>query len=280
MAYFNPIILVKPDRLITPEIGTWGLSKYNYVGRYCDVFTQSMRSKWKHLVYIDLFAGSGYSKIKTKNQVVLGSPLIALSVPTKFTEYILCEADPTLCNALKTRVNRDFSFSKTIVINGNANKDIETVMDQIPRFSRQETGLSFTFIDPFSLSIHFESIRKLCNLRMDFLILLALHMDGNRNYSYYIEEENQKIELFLDNPHWRDQLRKVSNNETFVRFLASQFRNNMVDLGYKPTETFIPIRSDKKNLPLYYLAYFSKHDLGSRLWNEVVKYSSPQRKFF
>jgi hypothetical protein len=36
------------------------------------------------------------------------------------------------------------------------------------------------------------------------------------------------------------------------------------------------VRSDLKNLPLYYLAFFSKHALGKQFWSEVQKYSTDQ----
>jgi hypothetical protein len=35
-----------------------------------------------------------------------------------------------------------------------------------------------------------------------------------------------------------------------------------------------------KNVPLYHLAFFSRHDLGMKLWREAVKSSDPQRNLF
>jgi len=109
---------------------------------------------------------------------------------------------------------------------------------------------------------------------MDFLILLALHMDANRNYKTYLESENDKIDLFIDNSEWRNE--KIESNESVVRFLARHYKMNMEKLGYKVTDTFQQIRSDKRNLPLYYLAFFSKHNLGNKFWREVQKYANPQ----
>ncbi len=36
------------------------------------------------------------------------------------------------------------------------------------------------------------------------------------------------------------------------------------------------VRSDVKNLPLYHLALFSRHELAYEYWDEVLKYSTPQ----
>jgi len=234
-----------------------------------------MKRKWPNLVYIDLFSGSGYAKIKGSNQIVYGSPLIALSIPVPFTKYILCEKDEELADALKTRVGRDFGDKDITLFKGDANEIVDDIKNALPRFSRESGMLSFCFVDPYSLNLHFETIKKLGNLKMDFLILLALHMDANRNYKSYLEKENDKIDLFIADTGWRTA--KVESNESFVRFLAEHFKKNMQELGYKVTGTFQQIRSDAKNLPLYYLAFFSKHNLGNTFWKEVQKYSNPQQ---
>ena len=73
------------------------MEKYKLVGSYCDIFTTGMKNKWDQLVYIDLFAGGGFSKIKTTGKIYKNSALLAMSLPFKFSKYILCEQDAKLC---------------------------------------------------------------------------------------------------------------------------------------------------------------------------------------
>ncbi|PYX17750.1 MAG: hypothetical protein DMG87_15505 [Acidobacteria bacterium] len=40
------------------------------------------------------------------------------------------------------------------------------------------------------------------------------------------------------------------------------------------------VKSPEKNLPLYRLALFSRHDRAYSLWNEVLKYSTEQTQMF
>ena len=40
------------------------------------------------------------------------------------------------------------------------------------------------------------------------------------------------------------------------------------------------VRSDDKNLPLYYLALFSRHDTAYKFWKDVLKYSTDQSSFW
>jgi hypothetical protein len=39
------------------------------------------------------------------------------------------------------------------------------------------------------------------------------------------------------------------------------------------------VRSDEKNLPLYYLALFSRHETAYDFWEDVLKYSDDQTAF-
>jgi hypothetical protein len=39
------------------------------------------------------------------------------------------------------------------------------------------------------------------------------------------------------------------------------------------------VRSDDKNLRLYYLAMFSRHPTGGKFWQDVLKYGTDQERF-
>ena len=41
-------------------------------------------------------------------------------------------------------------------------------------------------------------------------------------------------------------------------------------------EHMVKIRTHDKRLPLYYLAFFSKHETGLKFWDEVRKYATDQ----
>jgi hypothetical protein len=53
----------------------------------------------------------------------------------------------------------------------------------------------------------------------------------------------------------------------------------MASLGYIPPPfyTMKEVRSYEKNLSLYRLALFSRHELAYKLWDQVAKYSNDQR---
>jgi three-Cys-motif partner protein len=234
---FIPHIIVEPDGLFTPEVHSWSLEKYNLLGGYCDIFTTGMRSKWNQLIYIDLFAGAGHAQILETGKTYLSSALIAMSIPNPFTKYILCEGDPERFKALKGRVEKNFNHLNVLLINGNSNKIIDQVYHAIPSYKKGNTVLTFCFVDPYSLNLHFRTIETLGSKRLvDFLILQALHMDGNRNLLNYLKDENDKIALYLGNKNWREEFNQSSKDYSanFVLFLSDQYMKKMKSLEYIP----------------------------------------------
>lgn len=95
---------LQDDGLPTPEVGPWVEEKYGLVKLYYRLFSTGMKEKWDSRVYIDLYAGTGRSKIRGTNHILEASPLLALGVPDKFDKYIFCEKDRALIEALQQRV--------------------------------------------------------------------------------------------------------------------------------------------------------------------------------
>lgn len=278
---FNPLIETENDGLYLPEVREWSLEKYKLVGSYCDIFTAGMKNMWNQLIYIDLFAGAGLARIKESKRVYFNSAFVAMSIPNKFTKYILCEQDNERFEALQQRVKNNFNHLNVELIHGDSNLNIEKVKAAIPKFGKGNTLLPFCFVDPYSLNLNFSTIRSLSNNLMDFLILQALHMDANRNFEKYKNDENERIENYLGNPNWRHEFdNNYRTPDKFVTYLADSYQNNMINLGYQPTKHMHQIRSNEKNLPLYYLAFYSKHPRGEDFFQKIQKRVKPQLTLF
>ena len=102
MSTTDDIPAVPDDGLPAPEVGQWSLEKYRLVKIYATIFARSMKHKWQHRIYIDLFAGAGRSTMRDTGVVVESSPMIALRVPDPFTHHIFCEQDDIRIAALET----------------------------------------------------------------------------------------------------------------------------------------------------------------------------------
>jgi three-Cys-motif partner protein len=274
-------IIAEDDGLSCPEVGAWAEDKYTLVGLYDRLFSTGMKNKWTR-VYIDLYSGPGFVRVRGTGRMLTGSPLLALDVPDPFDNYIFCESDPKLLGALQSRVSRYSLTAKATFICGDCNEKIDEICASIPKPSPGRGVLTFCFIDPFDISIKFSTLRRLSSYFVDFLILLALHVDANRNVEHYFNSRNSKVDDFLGLPDWRERWKIAeSQGGRLPRFLAEEYSGQMERLGYlrQPWDRMKQVRSDEKNLPLYHLALFSRHPLAYKYWDEVLKYSSDQQNF-
>jgi three-Cys-motif partner protein len=274
---------VDDDGLVCPEIRRWAETKYRLLALYDELFSTGMKNRWDQRVYIDLYAGAGYSHIEGTNRFLKGSPILALTVSDPFDKYIFCEEDAHLLAALKARVRRIAPDADVSYISGNCDTHVDKILAEIPKASARNTVLCLCLVDPFDFGMKFETLRKLSEVFIDFLVLLAIDMDANRNYDHYVEGNSPKIDEALGNVEWRERWKKLgARRRDFRRFLASEFSLSMESLGYlrQTTERMKLVRSDDKNLPLYYLALFSRHPTAHKFWDDLRKYATDQVSFW
>jgi three-Cys-motif partner protein len=271
------------DGLVIPEVGAWAETKYRLIGLYAALFSTGMKRKWDHRVYVDLYAGAGYARLRNTQRIVLGSPLVALAVSDPFDNYVFCEADGEFIDALRIRASKLAPAANVAYIPGDCNSQVDSIVVATPRGSRDATVLTLCVVDPFDFGIKFETLRRLSTLYVDFLVLLAIGMDANRNYDHYVDGNSTKIDEALGNTQWRDRWQSLgARRKDFRQFLAAEFSLSMESMGYLHQEPhqMKPVRSDEKNLPLYYLALFSRHELAYQYWGDVLKYSTDQTSFW
>ncbi len=270
------------DGLVCPEVRRWAETKYRLIGLYDELFATGMKKKWDQRVYLDLYSGAGYSRVAGTNLFLKGSPLIALSVDCPFDKYIFCEQSDELLTALKARVRRIAPTANVAYIPGDCDAEIEKICKEIPKGAPTNKVLGLCLVDPFDFGIKFETIKRLSNFFMDFLVLLAVGMDAGRNYDHYVDGNSPKVDEALGNKEWRERWKaQATRKGEFRQFLATEFSASMESIGYlkQPLDRMKQVRSDEKNLHLYYLALFSRHQRAYEFWDEVLKYSTDQIGF-
>ncbi|MCH7402970.1 three-Cys-motif partner protein TcmP [Belliella kenyensis] len=279
MKKFNPIQTIEDDGLEIMEVGNWAQLKYKLVGKYCDIFTSGMKNKWD-LVYLDLFSGPGFVKIKETKSCIKNSALIAMSLPNSFNHYVLNDFSKSAVSSLEERVERLYSDKSFKIYNQDANLVVDRIFDDLPTYLKIGKPLFFAFIDPFSLNLHFDTIKKLSAQQVDILVLHALQMDGIRNMGHYIKENNPRLNLFFGNSDWRYRLteEKVAKGQ-FVKFLSDEFDNSIRKLGYK-TAIIKERITNNQGSGIYYLSFYSKHERGLEFFEKVRKGNNNQYEIF
>lgn len=278
----NETLRGEEDGLVKNEdVGTWTAEKYRQFQLYAQQFTSSMNGKWKSLAYLDLYAGSGLSQVSGTNEILLGSPLIALSLDVQFNTYVFCEKDPAKLDALEQRVKKHFPNANVQFVSGDCDDPRFQLGNAIP-----PGALTLCFVDPYSLDIRFKTLQSLAqNRKIDFLCLLASRMDAGRNPHNYPKEESTKVDELLDSTDWRERWEHAKSAAAkapnFGDFICREFCHRMETLGYLPTEPheMRPIKRDNGAV-IYHLVLFSKSPLGKKFWQTASTYSQPQRKLF
>jgi three-Cys-motif partner protein len=244
-----------------------------------------MRSKWDRLVYLDLFAGAGRSRVRQTSRLLPGSPTLALTLNPPFDRYIFCEQEVGRREALAERARRDFPSRSVTIIPGDVNEQIDEVIRALPPLG--ERALTFCFVDPYRFKdLRFASLRALAKPRrpIDFLVLIPTHIDATRNQRRYAESERiEGVDHFLGDAAWRERWRDAqTRGVSFESFVTDEFGAAMqrLDYIYEGKRDTDLIRTPSKNVPLYRLALFSRNKLGAKFWREVKKYAPDQRSLF
>jgi three-Cys-motif partner protein len=146
--------------------------------------------------------------------------------------------------------------------------------------------LSFCFADPFAVSsLRFDTIRRLSELLVDFLILLPTGMDASRNWKrqFIYAEEETSLDAFFGTKGWRQAWSAFSSGgKPFDAFVVDFYSERMREIGYSHggVDSSVLIRNPDRNQRLYRLGFYSKSPLGETFWKQAVKYSSEQADLF
>ena len=114
--------------MIIPEVGNWSDHKYALLANYCGIFTGGMQGKW-NLVYIDLFAGAGYARIRETGSITRTSALLALTTKKPYDVYLINELDSERYSALVQRCQRHADGRSYKTFNLDANAGAEEIAD-------------------------------------------------------------------------------------------------------------------------------------------------------
>lgn len=163
---------VPDDGLFCAEVGKQSEEKHSLVSLYAKLFSTGMKDKWDERVYIELYAGAGYSKVRDTSRMIAGSPIQALTLEHPFDKYIFCEKGRRELEALRVRVERTAPSANVAYILGDCDQRVDEILAAIPAHSPGHRVLSLCFVDPFDIGIKFETLRALSERYVDFLVLL------------------------------------------------------------------------------------------------------------
>ena len=267
--YLEPV----DDGLAMRSGGVYAKDKLNILRRVLYMFTTSMRGKpWVALNYIDLESGPGKNRIRESAEIVLGSPLLALTTEQAFDNYFLVEQNLGNFDSLQTRVMTHDYSRRIMLFSDDCNKAIEEIAVRIEAIDEMKDpekwdSLSIAFVDPEGLEVEWDTIEALGKrIRCDLVINVSTSTIIRSIYSAFGSSRESAIDRFYGNRDWRAVYGNLDNRRDGAavrRAMLDLYAKQLQNLSYKTTKPngeYIVLNS--RNRQLYCLLAASKHQLG------------------
>jgi len=256
-------------------VGKWTRDKHFYLESYINIFTHGMRKKWRNLNYIELFAGPGRCVIRLEDQLIDGSPLVALKSKVPFTGYYFVEMEATSKKALEARCLAMSRSADCHFYSGDCNSLVYDLKNDLPGES-----LDLAFIDPTGVHISFSTLEHLSEGRKtDLVITFPLDMDIKRNIKQDAKlDSDTRIDRFMGARDWRDivdayETRKIPSMD---RPLIDYYKGRLKSIGYYISSgDDIHIKNPSNNVPLYHVIFASRHIRGIEFWKKSCTAKKP-----
>ncbi len=272
-----PYLEPQDDGLPMRQAGPWAADKLDYLARYINVFETAMREKWAVRYYIDLLSGPGKNRVRETGEILLGSPLIALTTPHPFTHYIFADLDPQNTRALQERCSASPYRDRVTVLTGDCNELVGQIVARIQPGDRR--SLNLAFLDPEGMELHWATVEQLARLRrMDLIINYP--QGGLQRCMKRAFETNPptEVDYFFGDTAWRQiyaEHRRGRLPEPLHFRLLNLYKSNLEKLGYQvrrdlDTGDSPLIRNAQRKAPLYRLLFASKHPLGNEFWERIT----------
>jgi len=269
------------DSLPVQCVGKWVESKYYFLVKFLNASKEVRRkfSKEGNAIYIDLFAGPGRCIIRNSKKEIPngGMRVIEFSeIEVPFNNLYFFDKENINIKAFKIRVK---DKGNCIFKAANSNIEIKTL---VKKLLLNPNNYHFAFIDPFGPeALKFETIKELAKLkRMDMLIHFPIG-SIRRNINNWVQKNKNILNEFLGTEIWQNRVLK--NPGKIYAILIETFLDKTKEIGYiKKYSGLLSLRDkvqiipsvairNTKNVRLYDLIFISKHDLGLKIWESIIR---------
>lgn len=281
--------------------GEWTLQKLHIIDEYLKSYSLVLKNLKVKKIYVDGFAGSGKTELKTKDLdnsgflqeitddgsqplVVEGSALLSLKYD--FDEYYFLELDTNRITDLEQNIRDNYpeKISKVHFINGDSNTTLLEVISKITKYDR-----CLMFLDPYALELKWETLEAIskCGV-VDLWYLFPLSLIRLIEKERDINEANkQKVSSILGTDEWIDKLFTESSQLNFFgdthynRVDYNQILNYIIGrfssiFSYVSPDSKV-LKNEAKNSPMFMLCFMMTNNsnkaqnLAAKLVKGIIK---------
>ena len=261
-------------------IGPWSEVKLEILREYAKPYSQIMKSRGLHHLYIDGFAGPGFHVSKATGEVIKGSPLNALATQPPFEEYHFIDRDPARTKQIQDHAHSFFSEAKVSVYAGDCNEVL--MRDVFPRAVYADYKRALCVLDPYNIDLSWDVVYRAGQMKSVEIFLNFMVMDmnmnvllndrakadpkqvarmdkfwGDRSWHEVTYEESAQASLFGDR-----EVVKVENSNDRIAEAYRQRLLKVAGFQYVPEPLKFPNRLGRT---VYYLFFASPNATGKKI---------------
>lgn len=279
-------------------VGPWAKQKLDALESYLAAYHLVMKKQQFKLIYIDAFAGAGWSKVRggvpddeeldllldeeladDEDQFIAGSPVRALSTGRGFDRYFFLDADPRRAKLLE-ELKAEFPDKEIDVQVGDANAEVQRLAR---RFDKHRYARGVAFLDPYGPNLHWVTVRALAATgKVDVIINFPLAMGINRLIKKNGEVPENWVQILDDcfgTHEWYDLAYQEStdlfgdgglrkNEATAERLLGLYHRRLKEAFGHVATPSLV---TNTRGAPIYYLLWAASNGRGAKIADHILK---------
>lgn len=225
-----------------------------------------------NLVYMEPFSGPGWNRIRETGQRIQGTPLRAIKELKAFDLFIFNELDRSVLDSLYSELVdhgvREVESPVVYIRLGDGND----LIDQLPTILRGHPAraryphMGITAVDPEGLHFRWDSVEKLAHCRLDFVNMVATHLDLVRNAKN--PSATAHIERWFGEPlNGRSAPQLLEAYEERLKSVAGYSWCHGVSTNPIPGEEYVWIEGE-------YHLIFASHcstEVASKIWKGVCR---------
>ena len=260
------------------KVGPWTEIKLEIIQKYGAAYSTILsKQSYIEYVYIDAFAGYGKHKSKTTQDIIKGSPRLALEVEPPFKHYYFIDIDN-----LKVLSLRELELIRpdcVDVLTGDANKIL--VEKILPTIQLDQYRRALCLLDPYGLHLDWSVINLAGQLGTTEIFLNFPIMDMNRNVltrdpSNIDPQQAQRMTAFWGDESWRaaayskvpdffDDIEEKETNTAVVEAFCKRLKNVA---GFNHVAPPLPMKNSN-NAVLYYLIFASPKKTANKIVKDI-----------
>ncbi|MBN8837443.1 MAG: three-Cys-motif partner protein TcmP [Sphingobacteriia bacterium] len=267
--------------------GSWTEAKMEIVVSYAKAYLKIMNNQsWAKTIYFDGFAGSGIIDSEKSDEIKKGTALRILDLddPLRFDIYYFVELNDIYKSSLEQLINKFYFGRNAHVVQADCNEKLLKLSEFL---KENKNYRALTFIDPYGMSVDWNSIKSLANLGVDLWILVPTGIGVARmlkNNGDISDAWFSKLEKFLGltreeivNHFYKKQIVNTLFGEESVTIKEVNTVQKVGDLYKQRLNTIFKFTSDSfvmrnsTNSIMYHFMMATNNANALKIANDVIK---------